>query len=49
MQAAIPERLHFTYCHSITVQGGFFFHPIEQKSLAGDPGKEKSTQLLGFC
>jgi ribosomal protein L40E len=26
-----------------SLNGGFYFHPIEQRSLAGGPGQEKAT------
>jgi hypothetical protein len=46
--ARIIERFSSLPSVSSTKEGGFFFHPSEQKSLVGDPGQEKATQRQWF-
>jgi len=43
VQSFLRAVLQFLCGVSGVIQGGFYFHPIEQRSLAGGPGDEKAT------
>jgi hypothetical protein len=42
------ERFSNTYTLNGIIEGGFYLHPNEQKSLAGDPAEKKRLGSIGF-